>query len=160
MGRPLTTYSYIASQELWNMVCSLFGVHWVMLRSVVKLSASCLNKFNRLRSKVCGEWSLIVLCGSVGGKGIHIPLTRMKDRFMSWSFSFFRLCLNGQMLLVFNYYFFSWYAWFLYFHGYIVFSLCAFLFLCIFSSFFNEVYYLSKKLVNSRWPISWTWERK
>ena len=125
MGRPLTTYSYIASQELWNMVCSLFGVHWVMLRSVVELSASWLNKFNRLRSKVCGEWSLIVLCGSVGGKGIHVPLTGMKDRFMSWSFSFFRLCLNGQMLWVFNYYFFSWYAWFLYFHGYVDFSLVA-----------------------------------
>ena len=40
------------SQELWNTVCSLFGVHWVMPRGVVELLASWSNKFNRLKSKV------------------------------------------------------------------------------------------------------------
>ena len=36
---------YLASQELWNMVCTLFGVHWVMLRSVLELIASWSGKF-------------------------------------------------------------------------------------------------------------------
>ena len=48
------------SQKVWNMVCSLFGVHWVMLRSVVELLACWSNKFNRLRSKVL--WRMIPHC--------------------------------------------------------------------------------------------------
>ena len=36
---------YLVSQELWNMVCTLFGVHWVMLRSVLELIASWSGKF-------------------------------------------------------------------------------------------------------------------
>ena len=46
------------SQEL--LVHSLFGVHWVMLRSVVELLASQSNKFNRLKSKVL--WRMIAHC--------------------------------------------------------------------------------------------------
>ena len=68
-----------------------------------------------------GEWSLIVLCGSFGGKVIHVPLTRMKDRFMSCSFSFFKLCWLGKCYSYFYFYFFIWYAWFLFFHCYLVF---------------------------------------
>ena len=48
------------SQELWNMVCSLFGVHWVMPHSVVELLACWSNKFNRLRSKTL--WRMIPYC--------------------------------------------------------------------------------------------------
>ena len=45
------------AQELWNMVCSLFGVCWVMPRGVVDLLASWLGKFHRHRTKVL--WSMI-----------------------------------------------------------------------------------------------------
>ena len=48
------------SQELWNMVCSLFGVHWVMPHSVVELLACWSNKFNRLRSKAL--WRMVPHC--------------------------------------------------------------------------------------------------
>ena len=47
------------AQKLWNMVCSLLGVHWVISYSVVELLAS---------------WS---------GKEYTYLLTGMKDRFMS-----------------------------------------------------------------------------
>ena len=48
------------AQELWNIMCSLFGVHWVMPRSVVEFLASWSGKFNRLRSKVL--WRMIPHC--------------------------------------------------------------------------------------------------
>ena len=48
------------AQELWNMVCTLFGVHWVILRSVVELVANWSGKFNRLWIKVL--WRIILHC--------------------------------------------------------------------------------------------------
>ena len=48
------------AQELWNMVCSLFGVHWVLPCIVVKLIASWPHNFNRLKTKVL--WSMIAHC--------------------------------------------------------------------------------------------------
>ena len=45
------------AQELWNMVCLLFGVCWVMPRGVVDPLASWLGKFHRHRTKVL--WSMI-----------------------------------------------------------------------------------------------------
>ena len=48
------------SQELWNMVCSLFGVQWVMPCSVMELLACWSNKFNKLRSKEL--WRIIPHC--------------------------------------------------------------------------------------------------
>ena len=42
------------------MVCFLFGVHWVMLRSVVELIASWSRKFHRPKTKVL--WSMIPHC--------------------------------------------------------------------------------------------------
>ena len=43
------------SQELWNMVCSLFGVHWVMLRSVVELLACCQTSSTDSNLRCFGE---------------------------------------------------------------------------------------------------------
>ena len=55
VGRPLTTYSLLhcpVSQELRNMVFSLFRVHWVIPHSVVELLTNCSGEFNRHRSKL------------------------------------------------------------------------------------------------------------
>ena len=101
MGRQLTTYSYFA-QNLKSCWCihylGFIGSCCVVLWNFWQVSQTGSTDSNL---RCFGEWSLIVLCGSFGGKGIHVPLTRMKDRFMSWSFSFFKLCLIGQMLRVF-----------------------------------------------------------
>ena len=48
------------SQELWNMLCFLFGVHWVMPRGVVELIACCPGKLNRIRTKVL--WRMLPHC--------------------------------------------------------------------------------------------------
>ena len=45
------------AQELWNMVCSLFGVYWVMPCGFVDLLASWLGKLNRYKTKLL--WSMI-----------------------------------------------------------------------------------------------------
>ena len=45
------------ARELWNMVFSLFGVHWVMLCHAVDLLASWLYKCSRRKSLVI--WSMI-----------------------------------------------------------------------------------------------------
>ena len=37
------------ARNMWNMVFSLFGVYWVMLRGVVELLASWSGKFSRHR---------------------------------------------------------------------------------------------------------------
>ena len=59
-----TTYHLLIhcpiAQELWNMVCSLFGVCWVLPRGVVDLLASGLVKFHRHRTKVL--WIMIRHC--------------------------------------------------------------------------------------------------
>lgn len=55
---------YLVAQELWNMMCSLFGIHWVILQGVVELIASCSGKFNRLRTKVL--WRMIPHCLFLG----------------------------------------------------------------------------------------------
>ena len=51
---------WLVAWELWNMVCSLFGVHWVMPRGVVEHLASWSGKFNRHRTTVI--WSMIPHC--------------------------------------------------------------------------------------------------
>ena len=50
------------ARELWNIVCSLFEVHWVMLHGVVEveLLASWSDNFNRHKSSVI--WSMIHHC--------------------------------------------------------------------------------------------------
>ena len=48
------------AQKLWNMVCSLLGVHWGISYSVVELLASWSGKLNRLKSKVL--WRMIPHC--------------------------------------------------------------------------------------------------
>ena len=48
------------SQELWNMLCFLFGVHWVMPRSLVELIATWSQKFHKPKTKVL--WSMIPHC--------------------------------------------------------------------------------------------------
>ena len=50
------------ARELWNIVCSLFEVHWVMLHGVVEveLLASWSDNFNRHKSSVV--WSMIHHC--------------------------------------------------------------------------------------------------
>ena len=86
----------LVAQELWNMVCSLFGAHWVMLCSVVKLWQVGLISLTDSKLRCFGVWSLIFLCGPYGGKGMHLLLKGMKGRFMSWSTSSFRLCWMGK----------------------------------------------------------------
>lgn len=49
-------YSRVA-RELWNMVSSLFGVHWVMPKGVVELLMSLKGKFTRCPNVVI--WSMI-----------------------------------------------------------------------------------------------------
>ena len=51
---------YPVAQELWNMVCSLFRVHWVMTHGVVDLLDSWSGKFNGHKTKVL--WSMIPHC--------------------------------------------------------------------------------------------------
>ena len=58
------------AQELWNMVCSVFGVDWVMPCGVVDLLASWSGRNCRFNTKLI--W-----------RGIHILLKGMKGQFVS-----------------------------------------------------------------------------
>ena len=55
------------------MVCSPFGVLWVMPHSVVELNLQHVGQASSTKSEI----------RFFGGKGIHTPLKGMKDRFMS-----------------------------------------------------------------------------
>lgn len=48
------------AREMWNVVFSLFGVHWVMRCAVVELLASWPGKFSKHRTVVI--WSMIPHC--------------------------------------------------------------------------------------------------
>ena len=56
---PLTP-TLPSSLRVVEIMCSLFGVHWVMPCSVVELLASWSGKFNKFRSKVL--WRMIPHC--------------------------------------------------------------------------------------------------
>lgn len=92
------------AQELWKMVCTLFGVHRVVLCVVVELLASWSSKFNR--HKVKELWSMIPHSLNSeyrvsGGNGMGALLKGVKDWFTIWNFLYFRHCLSGKMLRVF-----------------------------------------------------------
>ena len=74
------------ARKMWNMVFSLFGVYWVMLRGVVELLASWSGKFSRHRIQWFGTWSFVALCGVFGGRGMLGLLKGVKDQFTIWSF--------------------------------------------------------------------------
>ena len=50
------------------MVCSLFGVHWVMLRYVVEILASWAGKFNRQNLGALEYDPLLSYVGYLEGK--------------------------------------------------------------------------------------------
>ena len=87
--------------KLWNMERSLFGVHWVMLRSVVELLACWSNKFNRLRSKVL--WRMISHCLMwVIWREINTRTFDKNERLIhELQLLFFQTWLIGQMLQLF-----------------------------------------------------------
>ena len=65
------------AQSLWSMVFCLFGVVWVMLRSVVEVMASWMEAFRKSSHADVGVLFCYVLCGSFGVRGIYESL---KDR--------------------------------------------------------------------------------
>ena len=71
------------AQELWNMVCSLFGVYWIMPCGVVDLLASWSGRNYRFNTKLL--WSMIPHClmWLIWRRGIHVLLKGMKGQFMS-----------------------------------------------------------------------------
>ena len=73
---------YHVGRELWDMVFSLFGIHWVMPLQVVDLLASWLYKCSRHKSMVI--WSMIphCLCGVFGRRGMVILLKGVRDQLM------------------------------------------------------------------------------
>ena len=99
--------------KLWNMVCSLFGVHWVMPSGVVELLAS---------------WSMIIFSmishclmrGYLEGKECAYISGEWKNN--SW----FEACLPsnsiwmGKCICCFYVQFLPWISWFLYSHCYLV----------------------------------------
>ena len=116
------------AQELWNMVCTLFGVHWVMLRSVVELVANWSGKFNRLWIKVF--WRIILHClmwliwrerNAHTFEGIERSIHELK--LLAFTFFFFYFAWLGKCFRCFFFHFFTWYPWFLYLLCYLIFSM-------------------------------------
>ena len=144
------------------MVCSLFGVHWVILSSVVELIACWSGKFFRIKTKVLGECFFIVLCGSFGGKGIHAPLKEWKiDSWVEASLPSYFVWM-GKYFGCFYFQLFAWYAFFLYFHCYLVFisllplahCLCAFfLFIFLYLISMNFITKKKKKRKKKKKPL-------
>jgi hypothetical protein len=48
------------ARELWSMVFTLFGVHWVMLKVVVECLASWQSRFGRISNSAI--WNVIPHC--------------------------------------------------------------------------------------------------
>ena len=127
-----------------------------MLSSVVELIACWSGKFFRIKTKVLGECFFIVLCGSFGGKGIHAPLKEWKiDSWVEASLPSYFVWM-GKYFGCFYFQLFAWYAFFLYFHCYLVFisllplahCLCAF-FLFIFL-YLISMNFITKKIKNKK----------
>ena len=67
--------------ELCAMVCSLFGVHWVMLARVLDLLSCWQGSLGRHQNGVIWKAFLIVSCGACGGKEMLGPLRVVKGTY-------------------------------------------------------------------------------
>ena len=124
-----------------------------MLSSVVELIACWSGKFFRIKTKVLWRMLLHCLMWFIWRERNTRTFEGMKDRFMSWSFSAFILCLNGQILRVFllstlcliSFFFvLSLLLSFYYFVAFSTLPVCFFP-LYFLVSYFNEFYYTSKR---------------
>ena len=124
-----------------------------MLSSVVELIACWSGKFFRIKTKVLWRMLLHCLMWFVWRERNTRTFEGMKDRFMSWSFSAFILCLNGQILRVFLLStlclicFFFVLSLLLSFYFFVAFSTLPVCFFPLYFliSYFNEFYYQKKK---------------
>ena len=118
--------------KLWNMERSLFGVHWVMPRSVVELLACWSNKFNRLRSKVL--WRMISHClmWVIWRESNTRTFDKNERSIHELQLLFFQTLLIGQMLQLFLLLF--------------LYLICLIFVLSLLPSFFSPV-------ASSTWPV-------
>ena len=56
----ISSFIYLVAMDLWNMVFGLFGVCWVMPKSVVEVLACWQGRFGRRRNGY--KWIIVSYC--------------------------------------------------------------------------------------------------